>query len=209
MAFLPLYLAIRGYGETQAGQLLTLFLLMGGGFWLSGRCSSRPVQRENKYYYFNARLLSFFLGVSFDQRPLFYSPLCAGWGVSAFDESSERGNGTKTGPSTCQYHFGPYDGIRWGASGLILPLVGVLSETYSLQASLTWLVLLMSPGFLLALALPSKQGQTPVTSDHSPVEIATLPASTELWGWKRISHEYAGKDTAAPWEIHQVRKTLA
>ena len=180
VAFLPLYLAIRGYGETQAGQLLTLFLLMGGasgflGGILADRFSGKTIIIISTLGY-----SPFFLGFLSTNGPFSILLCVLGGAFLLLTNPVNVVMGQRLVPQHASTISALMMGFGWGVSGLILPLVGVLSETYSLQASLTWLVLLMSPGFLLALALPSKQGQTPVTSDHSPVEIATFPASKEL-----------------------------
>jgi MFS transporter, FSR family, fosmidomycin resistance protein len=46
-------------------------------------------------------------------------------------------------------------GFAWGMGGMIVPLAGVCSDIFGLQWTLTAVVLLAFPGFLLSLALPA------------------------------------------------------
>ena len=180
VAFLPLYLAMRGYGEAQAGQLLTLFLLMGGvsgflGGLLADRFGGKTIIVISMLGY--SPLLLGFLSTS---GPFSIFLCVLGGGFLLLTNPVNVVMGQRLVPQHASTISALMMGFGWGVSGLFLPLVGVLSETYSLQTSLTWLVLAMSPGFLLALGLPSEPCQTPDKSDQSSVEIATFPASTEL-----------------------------
>ena len=59
-------------------------------------------------------------------------------------------------------------GFAWGVGGLFIPLVGIFGDFFGLQITLTGLVLLMLPGSLLSLALPSQVETDRFVSEKIP-----------------------------------------
>ena len=157
VAFLPLCFTMRGYSEIQSGQLLTLFLLIGGassflGGLLSDRFGGKKIILISTLGYFP--LLG---GSLLTSGPLSIFLCVLGGAFLLLTNVVTVVMGQRLVPHHASTISALMMGFGWGMSALFLPLVGALSETYGLQTSLIWLVFLMSPGFLLALGLPSKQ----------------------------------------------------
>ena len=68
-------------------------------------------------------------------------------------------------------------GFAWGIGGLFVPVTGLMSDLFGLQAAMTGIALLTVPGFLLSLALPATVGVAHVQAAAAGSESASPPVS--------------------------------
>ena len=164
VAFLPLYFTMRGHSEMEGAQMLTLFLFTGAmtGLWggiLADRFGGKIIIAISMIGYV-PMALGFFL-VTGPLSTLF----CALAG--AFLLLANPVNvvmAQRLIPEAASTVSALMMGFAWGISGFIIPLVGTLSDVFGLHTILVWLVVLTSPGFLLAFFLPSSREAPPMGS---------------------------------------------
>ena len=156
VAFLPLYLTMRGHSKMEAALSLTLFLLAGAitGLWggiLADRFGGKLVIAISMIGYAPLALafllttgpLSIVLCTLAGAFLLFANPVNVVMAQRLIPESASTVSALMMG-------------FAWGVGGFIIPLIGILSDIFGLQTILLWLILLCSPGVLPAFLLPSR-----------------------------------------------------
>lgn len=174
VSFLPFYFTTRGFTEVQSSQLLTLFLLAGGtaGFFggvLADRFGGRTIIALSMIgclplllgSLWTSGLLSMLFCIAGGAFLLFTTP------VNVVMAQTLVPHGASTVSALMM-------GFAWGMGGLLVPVTGLLSDLYGLQAAMSGVVLLTVPGFLLCLALPHQLEGTldrASISASSPIEV--------------------------------------
>lgn len=158
VAFLPLYLTLQGYNELQGSQVLSLFLLAGGsagfmGGMLSDRFGGRGVIAVSMCGSF-----PLLLGFLWLQGPISLVFCILGGGVLLSTGPVNVVMAQQIVPEATSTISALLMGFAWGVGGLLLPVVGFFSQEFGLQVTLSVLVFLAVPGFVLALRLPRGLG---------------------------------------------------
>ena len=162
MTFLPLYLHARGYGLSQTGAILSLYLLLGalGGFfggWLSDRVGGHRV------------IVTSFLGAA----PLYFAflllPDAAGLPcliLGGFVLQSSLPVNVVLGQELAPRHSSTIAsllmGAAWGVGSLLIGPVGALADQRGIHAGLAALCGMLLVGLACAAMLPGVRGPTPV-----------------------------------------------
>lgn len=155
VAFLPLYFTLRGYSEIRSSQFLSLFLLAGGIAGFLGGILADRLGGKRIIAISMLGALPALLGFLWTSGALSVF-LCALGG--AFILSTSPVNvvmGQRLVPKAASTISALMMGFAWGTGGLVVLSVGALSDAVGLQLTLTGLVTLALPGFILALTLPS------------------------------------------------------
>lgn len=162
MTFLPLYLTARGYGLSQSGATLSLYLLMGalGGFvggWLSDRIGGHRIL-----------VASFVMAVPFYMAFLFL-PDALGIPcliLGSFVLQSSLPVNVVLGQELAPEHSSTISsllmGAAWGMGALIIGPIGVLADRSGIHAGLTALSGMLLLGLACAVMLPRIRVRAPV-----------------------------------------------
>ncbi len=167
-SFLPLYWTMQGYTEVQGSQFLTLFLLAGGsaaflGGTLSDRFGEKPIMIFSMLGCF-----PLLIGFLWTRGPWSILLCAAGGAFLLFTSPVTVVMAQKLIPRGVSTVSALVMGFAWGVGGLFIPLVGIFGDFFGLQITLTGLVLLMLPGSLLSLALPSQVETDRFVSEKIP-----------------------------------------
>ena len=155
-SFLPLYFTMRGYTEVQGSQFLTLFLLAGGSAAFLGGVLSDRFGEKTVMIFSMLGCFPLLLGFLWTRGPWSILLCSAGGAFLLFTSPVTVVMAQKLVPRGVSTVSALVMGFAWGVGGLFLPLVGIFGDFFGLQITLTALVLLMLPGFLLSFALPSQ-----------------------------------------------------
>ena len=157
-SFLPLYLTSRGMNDIQASQILTLFLLAGGssgflGGILADRFGGKAIIAVSMIGAFPLLLASLWT------HGLMLLLTCAAGGAFIlFTTAVNVVMAQRLVPDGASTVSALMMGFAWGMGALLVPLTGVLSDSFGLQAAMAGVITLTLPGFFLCLALPSEAG---------------------------------------------------
>ncbi len=161
--FLPLYLHLqRGYSLATASYLVSSYLVAGavGGFaggHLADRFGGRRVIILSMIG--SAPFLGVFL---FTTGPLSIAGLLVGGLILLFTIPVNVVMGQELLPSQAGTVSALMMGFAWGMSGILfIPLVGWVSDVYSLQRAMSGLIAAPLAGFLLALRIPKTLERVP------------------------------------------------
>ena len=159
VAFLPLYLTLHGYGEGQAAQVLSLFLLAGGSAGFLGGILSDRFGGKGILAVSMVGSLPLLMAFLWSQGPISIALCILGGGVLLSTSPVNVVMAQQMVPEATSTISALLMGFAWGVGGLLLPVVGFVSQTVGLQWSMTVIVLLALPGFVLALKLPGDLGR--------------------------------------------------
>ncbi len=159
VAFLPLYLTLHGYGEGEAAQVLSLFLLAGGSAGFLGGILSDRFGGKGILAVSMVGSLPLLLAFLWSQGPISIALCILGGGVLLSTSPVNVVMAQQIVPEATSTISALLMGFAWGVGGLLLPVVGFVSQTVGLQWSMTVIVLLALPGFVLALKLPPGLGR--------------------------------------------------
>ena len=155
VSFLPLYFTLRGHSEVEGGRLLTLFLLTGGiaGLWggiLADRFSGRIVIVASMAGYAP-------MSLGFLLTEGWVSVLCCAMagGFLLLSNPINVVMAQQLVPEASSTISSLMMGFAWGVGGFLIPLIGFFSDLMGLHTVLVGLVLITSPGFLIAFFLPA------------------------------------------------------
>lgn len=158
VAFLPLFLVLRGYSEASASQILTLFLLVGAlsgflGGVLSDRIGGKIVLVTSM-----AGLAPAFLGF-LATRGMTSIILCVvGAGFLLLNSPVNVAMAQRLVPRGMGTISALMMGFAWGIGGISVPMIGWASDSIGMTWSFLVLALLGVPGFIVALCLPGESG---------------------------------------------------
>jgi FSR family fosmidomycin resistance protein-like MFS transporter len=180
VSFLPIYMTTRGYTESAGSQTLTLFLLAGGtagflGGVLADRFGGRRIIAASML-----GCLPMLLAFLWTRGPLSLLFCAAGGAFLLFTSPVNIVMAQKLVPEGASTVSALMMGFAWGMGGLIVPVVGILSDVFGLQSTMTGIVVLALPGFLLSIALPRQldvPDKTPPAPTHEPA--SDLAAAAE------------------------------
>ena len=157
VAFLPLYFTSLGHTNLEASSLLTVFLLAGGTASLFGGSLADRIGGGRVILISMAGLGPCLLGFLYSGG-LTSIVLCAAAGgflllttpvnIAMAQKLVPGGSGTVSALMM---------GFAWGVGGLLVPVVGVVSETWGLGPVLAVVALVTVPGIFLSLPLAGAQ----------------------------------------------------
>ena len=159
VAFLPLYLTLHGYGEARAALVLSLFLLAGGSAGFLGGILSDRFGGKSILALSMLGSLPLLLAFLWSQGPISIALCILGGGILLSTSPVNVVMAQQIVPEATSTISALLMGFAWGVGGLLLPVVGFVSQTVGLQLAMTAIVLSAVPGFVLALKLPSGLGQ--------------------------------------------------
>ncbi|MFB3068110.1 MAG: MFS transporter [Acidobacteriota bacterium] len=156
VAFLPLYLTMRGHSKMEGALSLTLFLLAGAisGLWggiLVDRLGGKLVIAVSLIGY-----VPFALGFLLTTGPLSIVLCTLAGAFLLFSNPVNVVMAQRLIPEFASTVSALMMGFAWGVGGFIIVLVGFLSDIFGLQTILLGVILLCSPGVLPAFLLPSE-----------------------------------------------------
>lgn len=157
VAFLPLLLTARGLSDLEGSQVLTLFLLLGGGaVFLGGtlmdRWGGKTVIALSSLLF--VPLLTGFLLTTGAVSVI----LCVlGGGALLLTLPVNVAMAQRLVPGGAGTVSALMMGFAWGVGGVAVPLVGRISDQVGLETAILGLVLFASPSILLAWLLPSEE----------------------------------------------------
>ena len=159
VAFLPLYLTLQGYGEARAALVLSLFLLAGGSAGFLGGILSDRFGGKSILALSMLGSLPLLLAFLWSQGPISIALCILGGGILLSTSPVNVVMAQQIVQEATSTISALLMGFAWGVGGLLLPVVGFVSQTVGLQLAMTAIVLSAVPGFVLALKLPSGLGQ--------------------------------------------------
>ncbi|HEY3128661.1 MAG TPA: MFS transporter [Acidobacteriota bacterium] len=164
VSFLPLYLTTRGYSAAQGSQMLTAFLLAGGSAGFVGGVLADRFGGKTIIALSMLGCLPFLLGFLWTKGPLALLLCVAGGAFLLFTTPVNIVMAQKLVPEGASTVSALMMGFAWGIGGLFVPLTGLCSDFFGMQATMASIVLLAIPGLILSLALPPNletTGQAP------------------------------------------------
>jgi len=165
VAFLPLYLTTRGYSPVEGSQMLALFLAVGGTAGFLGGLLADSFGGRGLITVSMLGCCPLLLGFLWTEGWISILLCLAG---SAFLLSTAPVNvvlAQQLVPEGVATVSAFLMGFGWGVGGLLIPVVGFLSEGIGLQMALSGIALLGVPGILMAMALPARIGRAQLAEE--------------------------------------------
>ena len=157
VAFLPLFLVLRGYSAVTASQILTLFLLVGASSGFVGGILMDHAGGKKVLVISMAGLVPCFLGFLATEGTISILLCVLGSGFLLLNSPVNVAMAQRLVPHGVGTVSALMMGFAWGFGGITVPIVGWASDSVGLSWSFLALVLLGLPGLVLALALPADQ----------------------------------------------------
>ncbi len=155
VAFLPLLLTARGMTDLEGSQVLTLFLLLGGGAVFLGGALMDEWGGKAVIVVSSALFVPLLLGFLLTEGALSVFLCVLGGGALLLTLPVNVAMAQKMVPGGAGTVSALMMGFAWGIGGVAVPLVGGISDRVGLETALLGLLVLASPSILLALLLPS------------------------------------------------------
>ena len=170
VAFLPLFLVLRGYSVVTASQILTVFLLVGASSGFLGGILADRVGGKKVLIVSMAGLVPCFLGFLVTEGAISIVLCVLGSGFLLLNMPVNVAMAQRLVPHGVGTVSALMMGFAWGFGGISVPAVGWASDSIGLSWSFLVLVLLGLPGVLLALALPGeRRGEVPGGQDPGSI----------------------------------------
>ena len=157
VAFLPLFLVLRGYSAVGASQILTLFLVVGASSGFLGGILADRVGGKKILIVSMAGLVPCFLGFLATEGAISILLCVVGSGFLLLNTPVNVAMAQRLVPHGVGTVSALMMGFAWGFGGISVPVVGWASDSVGLSWSFLVLVLLGLPGLVLALALPGER----------------------------------------------------
>lgn len=155
VSFLPLYLTTRGFSAYEAGQTLTIYLVVGAIAVFLGGFLSDNLGEKKVILLGMAGTFPFLLGFLATQGSVSMALLLAGAWFLYLTLPVNLAMAQRLVPESASTVSAIMMGFAWGVGGVALPLTGILSDAWGLEASLKYLVWVNVPVVVLAALLPS------------------------------------------------------
>ena len=157
VAFLPLYFTALGHSEFQASALLSIFLLAGGIASLLGGPLADRIGGGRVILISMAGMAPCLMGFLLTSGPISIVLCAAGGAFLLLTTPVNVAMAQKLVPGGSGTVSALMMGFAWGMGGLMVPLVGVASETWGLGPVLTVVALVTLPGVALSLPLAASE----------------------------------------------------
>ena len=157
VAFLPLFLVLRGYSAVSASQILTLFLVVGASSGFLGGILADRVGGKKVLIVSMVGLVPCFLGFLETEGAISVFLCVVGSGFLLLNTPVNVAMAQRLVPHGVGTVSALMMGFAWGFGGISVPVVGWASDSIGLSWSFLVLVLLGIPGIFLALALPEER----------------------------------------------------
>ena len=157
VAFLPLFLVLRGYSAVTASQILTLFLVVGASSGFLGGILADRVGGKKVLIVSMVGLVPCFLGFLATEGAISVFLCVVGSGFLLLNTPVNVAMAQRLVPHGVGTVSALMMGFAWGFGGISVPVVGWASDSIGLSWSFLVLVLLGIPGIFLALALPEER----------------------------------------------------
>ncbi len=175
VAFLPLLLTARGLTDLEGSQVLTLFLLLGGGAVFLGGALMDEWGGKAVILLSSALFAPLLLGFLLTEGALSVFLCVLGGGALLLTLPVNVAMAQKMVPGGAGTVSALMMGFAWGVGGVAVPLVGGISDRVGLETALLGLLVLASPSILLAWLLPSEKRLAEETVDQEVRESKTAP----------------------------------
>ncbi len=156
VAFLPLFLVLRGYSEASASQILTLFLLVGALSGFLGGILTDRIGGKSVLVVSMAGLSPAFLGFLATEGPISIFLCVLGSGFLLLNTPVNVAMAQRLVPQGAGTVAALMMGLAWGIGGTSVPAIGWASDSIGMTWSFLVLALLGVPGFFLAVCLPGE-----------------------------------------------------
>ena len=157
VAFLPLFLVLRGYSAVTASQILTLFLVVRALSGFLGGILADRVGGKKVLIVSMVGLVPCFLGFLATEGAISVFLCVVGSGFLLLNTPVNVAMAQRLVPHGVGTVSALMMGFAWGFGGISVPVVGWASDSIGLSWSFLVLVLLGIPGIFLALALPEER----------------------------------------------------
>ena len=161
VSFFPLYLTTRGMTDAEGSRMLTVFLLTGGPAGFLGGILADRFGGRNIIAFSMIAAFPFLLACLWITGPWLFLAAAGGGAFVLFTTAVNIVMAQRLVPHGSSTISALMMGFAWGMGGLVVPLTGLASEVFGLQAAMTAVASLTVPGFLLCFLLPQDTGIRP------------------------------------------------
>lgn len=160
VAFLPLLLTARGASDLAGSQVLTLFLLLGGGAVFLGGTLMDRIGGRAVIILSSLLFVPLLVGFLLTRGPLSVLLCILGGGALLLTLPVNVAMAQRLVPGGAGTVSALMMGFAWGVGGVAVPLVGRISDQVGLETAFLGLLLVSSPSIVLAWLLPSEERMT-------------------------------------------------
>ncbi len=157
VAFLPLLLTTRGLSDLEGSQVLTLFLLLGGGAVFLGGNLMDAWGGKAVITLSSALYIPLLLGFLLTRGSVSILLCVLGGGALLLTLPVNVAMAQRMVPGGAGTVSALMMGFAWGIGGIAVPLVGGISDRVGLESALLGLLVLAGPSIPLGWLLPSEE----------------------------------------------------